>query len=69
MSPFIFLLGDDGELSLPSTLLAPRFLEEPVRFFAALRTCFEILASFWKTSWRSEGLALEMVSMLTRLAF
>jgi hypothetical protein len=65
---FFCFLGEGGFGSW-STLLALRFLEEPVRFFAAFRTVFEILASCWKIVWRSSGLDLDMLSMLARLAF
>ena len=64
---FLGFLREEG-LLLPlasSRLLAPRFLEI---FFAAFRTCFEILGSV-KMFWRASGLALEMLSMLARFAF
>jgi len=65
-----FFLGEEERLSSLSTSFAARFLEEETRFFAALRTLLEILASCcWNICWSSSALALEMLSMLVRLAF
>jgi hypothetical protein len=66
LASFFGFLGEEGLGSLASSrLLAVRFLED---FFAAFRTCFEILGSV-KIPWSSSGLALDMLSMLDRLAF